>query len=154
MRPSKIDYFMTIAQVVSTRGTCIRRQVGCVLIDFHDHIMSTGYNGVPKGMPHCIDEPCSGADCESGQGLELCEAIHAEQNALLQCKDTNFIKACYTTVFPCMHCIKLLMNTSCNEIFYMNTYTNMEKSAKRWLQSNDYRKMTIVPLKYIIKEIE
>lgn len=136
MRISKNDYFMLMAQVVSLRGTCKRRQVGCVLVNIHDHVMATGYNGVAKGMQHCIDFPCPGADCLSGQGLDLCEAIHAEQNALLQCSDVLKIKDCFTTTFPCIHCLKLLMNTSCNNIYYLQPYSGAEISFIMWSKAN------------------
>jgi dCMP deaminase len=153
IRPDKVEYFTLLAQVVAMRSTCPRRQVGCILVDYNDEVMSTGYNGTPKGMPHCIDKPCPGARKKSGIGLDLCEAVHAEQNALLQCKNTRQIKACYTTTFPCVHCIKLLMNTSCSCIYFLNSYKNMNESIIKWRESDPLRKVNIVPIKYIIKEL-
>ena len=80
-------YFLKMAHLVSERGTCARRKVGCILVNSKKHVIATGYNGVSSNQEHCIDNPCKGARLKSGQGLDLCEAIHAEQNALLQCKD-------------------------------------------------------------------
>ena len=122
MRLGIDDYFTNMATVVALRSTCARRAVGCVLVDEHNHVLATGYNGVARLRPHCIDVPCPGATCKTGQGLELCEAIHAEQNALLQCKDVFKIYAAYCTTAPCAHCVKLLSNTSCQEIVFIQSY--------------------------------
>ena len=151
-RISKPDWFMLMTQVISMRATCSRRQVGCVLVDNHDNVISTGYNGVARGMLHCTEYPCPGADCLSGQGLDLCEAIHAEQNALLQCSDVNKIKDCYTSTFPCVHCIKLLMNTSCLNIYYHEPYPGMEQGNKLWLKSSSNRLIFSTWKKYYIEE--
>jgi dCMP deaminase len=153
-RISKPNYFMAMAQVVQMRSTCIRRNVGCVLVDNYDNVMSTGYNGVARGMAHCIDKPCPGARSKSGQGLDLCEAIHAEQNALLQCKDVTKIKDCFTTTAPCIHCIKLLMNTCCSNIYYLNPYGDMDRISGLWLGSSPFRKMIMLPLTYTVQELK
>ena len=142
MREPIDNYFMKIANVVATRGTCIRRQVGCVLINARNHIIATGYNGVAKDFPHCIDEPCKGADGKSGEKLGECEAIHAEQNAMLQCKNIYGIETCYSTVSPCIHCVKLLLNTSCTKIVFNEEYPHpdarvlWEKAGREWIQLN------------------
>ena len=132
MRPDTDAYFLTLAAVVATRGTCARRQVGCVLVDGDRHVLATGYNGPPSGEPHCTDQPCAGAGQASGAGLELCEAIHAEQNALLQCRDVREVLACYTTVFPCAHCLKLLLNTGCRHVVYRADYPGGVALRARW----------------------
>jgi dCMP deaminase len=126
MRPSKHQTFLDIAQTVSEQATCIRRNVGCVLVNSKNHILATGYNGVPSGAAHCLDLPCAGSDFPSGEGLDSCEAIHAEQNALLQCKDIYDIEKCYCTVSPCMTCIKLLLNTSCSILIFPTLYIDTE----------------------------
>ena len=122
MRLSVDEYFCTIATVVALRSTCVRRAVGCVLVDKRNRVLATGYNGVASGRPHCIDAPCPGAGFRLGAGLELCEAIHAEQNALLQCRNTDAVYAAYCTTAPCIHCVKLLSNTQCQEIIYIQAY--------------------------------
>ena len=145
MRPTKDEYFIAMAHLVATRSTCLRRSVGCVLVDANGHVLATGYNGVAAGQPHCNHEEayttptmrgtelrvwhphvCKGATHSSGTGLEHCEAIHAEQNALLQCHDVQKIHTCYVTHSPCITCAKLLMNTSCLRVVYSEPYTHVE----------------------------
>lgn len=128
-------YFHAMANLVATRGTCARRKVGCVLVDKRNHVLATGYNGPPSGFPHCIDTPCTGAHQKSGEGLELCQAVHAEQNALLQCHDVYAIQTAYCTTAPCIHCIKLLLNTSCERVVFANDYPHSEASKALWEQA-------------------
>lgn len=120
------DAFMGVAYVLSLRSTCIRRNVGCVLIDKRNHILATGYNGNAAGDPHCIDKPCAGANLASGTGLDRCEAIHAEQNALEQCSNVWAIETLYCTTIPCMHCAKMLRNTSLKRVVYIDSYPDAE----------------------------
>jgi dCMP deaminase len=126
------EYFMTIANVVMLRASCARRRVGCVLVDAQGRILATGYNGPPTGVPNCTEHPCAGAAAASGEALDLCQAIHAEQNALLQCSDSDRIWACYTTTSPCAHCVKLLANTGCTRIVYGTAYGDVDDSKKFW----------------------
>lgn len=123
-RESKEQYFMKIAKLVSSRATCPRRSVGCVIVNSHNHIKATGFNGVPKNYPHCIDRPCGGQDSASGQNLNCCMATHAEQNALLQCGNVMDIHAIYVTTSPCITCAKLIANTSCQMVFYGEKYSD------------------------------
>ena len=79
--------------------------------------------------------PAKEQNYKSGEGLEKCEAIHAEQNAILQCKNTELIEKAYITLSPCVTCVKLLLNTSCKEIVYLEDYVN--KDAERiWKNAN------------------
>lgn len=135
MRPSKDETWLTVAHVIAKRGTCARRQVGCVLVDAKGDVLSTGYNGVARGMGHCTDTPCDGVSYPSGQGLDKCAAIHAEQNALMQCRDVQAIDVAYITVSPCLHCVKMLMNTGCRHIVFAQPYTGSEESQKLWEKS-------------------
>jgi dCMP deaminase len=130
-RPNKDAYFLAMASLVSLRATCRRRRVGCVLVDANNHVLATGYNGVARGRDHCLDRPCPGADFKPGLGLDQCEAIHAEQNAMLQCKDTQSIETAYITVSPCVTCVKLLMNTSCKRIVFIEPYVH-NQAAELW----------------------
>lgn len=134
MRPSKEEYFSAMAQLVSQRGTCARRKVGAVLVDSQGHVLSTGYNGVAQGFSHCSEdhESCPGVGYQSGEGLDKCGAIHAEQNALLQCKNPQEIDTVYTTTSPCIHCVKLLLNTPCKRIIFTDEYPH-EEPKKLWL---------------------
>lgn len=136
MRISHDEYFMEIAKVVAKRSACLHRQVGCVLVDKDNHILSTGYNGPPVGVTHCT--AC--ARQESGRDLYTCDAVHAEMNALLQCSDVGKIRTAYITITPCQICTRLLMNTSCNLIVYGGIYTNdsFEAFRKMW-HADHYR---------------
>ena len=115
---------MKIAQAISERSTCARRQVGCVLTDRNGRVLSMGHNGVPRGHHHCTERPCGGQGFASGQGLEACQAIHAEQNALMFCSDIEKIHACYVTTSPCEHCSKMLLNTGVKIIIVGSWYDN------------------------------
>lgn len=123
-RESKDEYFLKIAKLVSTRSTCPRRSVGCVITNKYSHIKATGYNGVPRNFPHCTDKPCGGESQESSKGLSSCMATHAEQNALLQCDNVMDIETIYITTSPCITCAKLIANTSCKEVIYSEEYTD------------------------------
>lgn len=133
MRLSKDRHFIAIARLVAQQTTCPRRAVGCVLVDEHQRILATGYNGVPAGAKHCIDSPCPGANQVSGEGLHLCEAIHAEQNAILLLSNPFVVKKAYVTTFPCDGCIKLLLGTSCETIVYHEPYPS--RAFDRWLDA-------------------
>ena len=126
---------MSIAHEISKRSTCVRRDVGCVLTDKHGRILSVGHNGVPRGMPHCIDNPCEGADQLSGHHLDKCLAMHAEMNALLFCEDIMKVNTCYSTVSPCIQCIKALMQSSCHMIVYETCYDL--QPLKLWNAANN-----------------
>lgn len=128
-RPSADAYFLAIAFLAATRGTCIRRRVGCVLVNERRHILATGYNGVARGRVHCISSPCAGSNFASGHGLDKCEAIHAEQNALLQCRDVYAVDTVFCTHSPCITCTKLLLNTGAKRIVFANEYPHAEARA-------------------------
>lgn len=129
-RHSWDQFFMNVAKECATMGTCVRRQVGCVLVDERRVIIGTGFNGPPHGFPHCRyveSARCPGAGAPSGQGLDQCLALHAEQNALAHCSDKQRIHTCYTTVSPCASvCIKELLQTSCRRIVFLEEYSQPE----------------------------
>lgn len=129
-RPSNDQYYMAMAHLVASRGTCIRRKVGAVLIDQHNRVLSTGFNGVAPGAPHCIDSPCGGHDAPSGTGLSKCRSSHAEAAALLHCPDVYKIKTLYVTTSPCADCVKLLLLTSCERIVFSEEYA--DQTGKNW----------------------
>jgi dCMP deaminase len=126
MRPTYDEYFMRIAKIVATRSTCLRRQVGSVIVK-DNHLLSTGYNGPPKGMKHCDETGCmrEKLNIPRGERHELCRGLHAEQNAIIQAavfgisiKDGTI----YTTHFPCSVCAKMLVNAELKEIVYEESY--------------------------------
>lgn len=110
-RPSYDLWFMDVARVVSERSTCARRAVGAVVVDETNHILSTGYNGVPSGMTHCTQSPCAGATYGEGRGLDVCQALHAEQNAIARLQDVRHAHTLYCTTAPCVMCTKLILAT-------------------------------------------
>jgi dCMP deaminase len=124
IRDTRNQYFLKIAGLVASRATCPRRSVGCVIINHYGHIKATGYNGVPKGFPHCINTPCGGQDSTTGTNLDSCMATHAEQNALLQCDNTMEIDTIYLTTSPCITCAKLIANTGCKTVIYSEQYAD------------------------------
>ena len=135
-RPSLDEWGILLAKLVSTRATCMRRAVGCVLVDENGAVLATGYNGVASQMPHCNEgHPCLGAASPSGTNLDACQAIHAEQNALLQCADVNAIDTAYVTCTPCITCTKLLMNTECSRIIAAEKYAHDDEARKLWEDS-------------------
>jgi len=125
-RPSNDEYFMSMAELVSQRSTCVRRKVGAVVVK-DKHILSTGYNGSPKGTKHCEELGCirDQMNIPSGTRHELCRGVHAEQNAVAQAayfgvsvKDATI----YTTTFPCSMCAKILINSGIREVVYNTGY--------------------------------
>ena len=149
MRPTLDQYLMSLAELAATRTTCIRRGVGCVLTNQRGHVLATGYNGVASGLPHCVngaqqglfESNQSGSACIGHHlppGQDSCEAIHAEQNALLQCRDQWSIDTAYVTLSPCKACLKLLLNTSCRRIVFLEEHTDPMpkglwlKAGKQW----------------------
>ncbi len=129
-------YFCNLVKDVALRGSCIRRKTGCILVDEHNHIVATGYNGRPRGFTECLVQHCDGAFEPSGQGLDKCEAIHAEANALIQCRDTESITTAYCTTAPCIHCVKMLINTSLKRIVFIEDYPHSQISRELCLQAN------------------
>lgn len=124
MRPSKNEYFLEIAKVVASRSTCLKRKVGCVLVK-DNRILTTGYNGQVKGFEHCSDIGCAREGIASGSHQELCRAIHAEQNAIIQAAIHGISieeAICYCTHQPCITCLKMLANASIYEIHYLYSY--------------------------------
>ena len=134
-RISKDHYFMKIAEVVSMRSTCIKRKVGSVLVK-DSHILSTGYNGSPSGFKHCTPETCVRQNLKSGEKPELCRGVHAEINCIIQAaihgtsiQGNNIL---YSTHFPCMSCLKLIINAGIKKLVYKEGY-NMENKIKEEL---------------------
>ena len=124
-RPDWDTYFLQIAQLASSRATCVRRKVGCVLVDSRNHIVSIGYNGVPSKFNHCIDFPCKGSDSPSGSDLENCLAVHAEVNAFLHLTSQDILTA-YLTVCPCISCTKMICNSTVKRVVATEWYVHPE----------------------------
>jgi len=121
------SYFMEIARVVASRSTCLRRQIGAVIVK-GKQIVSTGYNGAPAGHPHCIEVGCARQDVPSGQRSELCRAAHAEQNAInFAARHGIAIEGAtlYTTTYPCSWCAKSIVNAGIARVVYLDDYPDL-----------------------------
>ena len=125
-RPSWDEYFMAIAEQVAGRSTCIRRQIGAVLVK-DKRMLATGYNGVPAGLAHCDEVGClrEQRGIPSGTQHELCRGIHAEQNAVIQAAKHGIAidgATAYCTHQPCVLCAKILINSGITAIVYKHAY--------------------------------
>jgi len=125
-RPSWDEYFMEITKLVATRSTCLRRQVGAILVK-DKKILTTGYNGAPSQLPHCLDRGClrEQMGIPSGERHELCRGLHAEQNAIIQAAyhGVNIQGATlYCTNHPCIICTKMIINAGIKRVVYLDGY--------------------------------
>lgn len=125
-RPSWDEYFMSIAEQVAGRSTCIRRACGAVLVK-DKRILATGYNGAPAGLAHCDEVGClrEQRGIASGSHHELCRAIHAEQNAVVQAARHGIAiggATVYCTHQPCVMCAKILLNAGVVDIVFRDPY--------------------------------
>jgi dCMP deaminase len=125
-RPSWDDYFVQITLQVATRSTCMRRQVGAVIVKGR-RILSTGYNGAPVGFPHCDETGClrEQLGIPSGERQEICRGLHAEQNAIIQGALHGISVAeadIYTTHQPCITCAKMIINAGIRRVIAVNSY--------------------------------
>ena len=126
-RIDKENYYLDIAETVLERSTCLRRCYGAIIVK-NDEIVSTGYNGAPRGRKNCMDLGyCTreAMNVPSGERYELCRSVHAEMNALIQCakegistKNTEI----YVTHFPCINCTKALLQAGIVKITYKANY--------------------------------
>ena len=132
---------MEISKIVAKRSTCLRRHVGAVLVK-DKSIISTGYNGTPRGLPHCLDIGCLREEMNvpSGERHELCRGLHAEQNAIIQAAYHGVnIKGSimFCTNQPCLICTKMLINAGIKKIIYLDGYP--DKLAEEMLGMADIK---------------
>jgi dCMP deaminase len=130
MQRKRIDsdrMYMDIAYVVAKRSSCLRRQVGAVLV-VNKHIVSTGYNGAPKGVKSCLEkDTCMREGVVSGTKLEYCMAAHAEANAIAQAAYHGIATegaTIYTIFMPCSFCAKIIINAGIKEVVYEEEYAD------------------------------
>lgn len=118
---------MEVASVVAKRSTCLRRQIGAILVK-DKRILATGYNGAPSGLPHCLDIGCAREHVPSGERQELCRALHSEQNALVQAARYGIPvngSTVYVTTAPCSVCAKMLINAGIVRVVYGAEYPDL-----------------------------
>ena len=131
IRPNKDEYYLNIAAAVSRRSTCIRRQYGAVIVN-NDEIVSTGYNGAPRGEPNCCDTGiCHRIGCTHNDGnYNSCCSVHAEMNAMLSASRSEMIGATlYLASFendkviaaePCPVCKRMIKNAGITAVIGTN----------------------------------
>jgi len=125
-RPSWDEYFSSIAELVATRSTCLRRKVGAVVVK-NKQVLATGYNGAPSGITHCDVKGCLREELKvpSGERHEICRALHAEQNAFLQAArhgvslESGIL---YITTQPCSICAKMIINVGIKKVVFAGDY--------------------------------
>ncbi|MBU0571802.1 MAG: cytidine/deoxycytidylate deaminase family protein [Candidatus Omnitrophica bacterium] len=125
-RPAWDEYFINIARLVSSRSTCLRRNVGAVIVK-NKQVLTTGYNGAPAGVKHCDEIGCmrEKMGVPSGERHELCRALHAEQNAFLQAARHGISldgATMYMTTQPCSICAKMIINAGIKKIIFEGDY--------------------------------
>jgi dCMP deaminase len=139
-RPSWEEYFIEIAKVVSTRSTCLRRRYGAVIVK-DNVIVSTGYNGAPRGSANCVDRGiCRRKELNvpAGERYELCEAVHAEQNAIIngspeRMKDGSIYIAGFEEDSsaaegkPCLLCKRMIRNAQISQVVYLSKDASIVK---------------------------
>ncbi len=138
-RPTVDEYFMAMAELAGSRSTCLRRKVGAVIVK-DKQVLSTGYNGAPKELPHCEEVGCrrKKMKVKSGTRHELCRGVHAEQNAVIQAAVFGVsVKnaTLYCTHHPCVLCMKILINADIKRVVYKEGYPD-ELSKEMLEESN------------------
>lgn len=152
-RVSKHNYYLDIAETVSERSTCIRKRYGAIIVK-NDVIISTGYNGSPRGRKNCSDiGHCTREQMgiPRGERYELCRSVHSEANAIIAASRENMLGAslymCCTDPFTgeivpntnsCMMCKKLIINAGIEKIYIRDTKDSFrEISASEWIENDD-----------------
>jgi len=127
-RPSWDEYWMNIVEQVGKRSTCMRRNIGAVIVK-DNIIVSTGFNGSPRGLPHCIEIGCLRDELKipSGTMHEVCRGVHAEQNAIIRGDPLRMDGATlYVNAKPCKICAKMIVNAGVKRVVYLEIYPDNE----------------------------
>ena len=133
-RPSIDEYFIEIAAVIAKRSTCLRNKVGALFVR-DKRILTTGYNGAPAGLDHCDIMGCAREGVASGTRHELCRAVHAEQNAIIQAALHGISiegATLYCTHQPCILCAKMMINARIKKVVYVHAYP--DETALQFLE--------------------
>jgi dCMP deaminase len=131
-RPEWDEYFLNIAKVVASRSNCIKRKVAAIIVK-DKRVISTGYNGTPRGARNCDEGGCPRCNsmAESGTALEECLCSHGEENAIIQAAyHGTSVKGAtlYTTFAPCLLCTKMIINSGIVEVVYNEEYALNERA--------------------------
>ena len=138
-RPSWDEYFMEIAEVVAKRSNCSRRHVAAVIVK-DNLLLSTGYNGTPRGVQNCFDGGCPrcSGHAPSGTSLDECLCVHAEQNAICQAARYGVNvggSTIYITLSPCLTCAKLIINAGIAEVVYGGDFPAFRDAVKEMFKA-------------------
>ena len=137
MRPTWEEYFIKIAKLVASRSNCLSRHVGAIVVK-DKMIVSTGYNGTPRGIKNCDEGGCKRCNdrkegkIKSGEKLDECVCVHAEENALLQAAYNGVSvkgSTLYTSFCPCRYCTKHIINAGVKKVYYSDEY-NLDEISK------------------------
>lgn len=122
-RPTWDQYFMKIADIARRRSNCMKTSVGAVIVNEDNRVVSTGYNGTPKGIPSCYKMGCHRCNNNEGKQLDQCLCLHAEESAIIEVGigKTNGCRL-YTTYYPCFSCAKIIIQAGIKRIYYMDEY--------------------------------
>lgn len=131
-RPDWDEYFMDIARVVSSRGNCSRRKVAAVIVSDR-RVISTGYNGTPRGIENCFEGGCPrcASSSPSGENLGECICAHAEENAIVQAAYHGIAvreSTLYCLLSPCLMCTKMIINSGIKEVVFETEYHFTEQA--------------------------
>ncbi|MCO5565567.1 hypothetical protein L7F22_019241 [Adiantum nelumboides] len=140
LRPSWDTYFLSLCTLASLRSNCMKRRVGAVLVR-NNRVLSTGYNGTPRGLINCADGGCSRCNgaAAGGTALDECLCLHAEENALLECgrerggADGTVL---YCNTCPCLRCAVKIVQTGVREVVYQLAYSMDDRSRKIFQEAN------------------
>jgi len=138
-RVSRDEAYLRMALAIAQRSTCLDKQVGCIITNDWNEVIASGYNGAPRGYSHCIDNGTCWKDLYDNP--DRCPSAHAEQNALIQCKTPNKIHTIYCTLSPCITCVRMILNTTCTRLVFINEHRHTEPKdlwlrmpGKEWIQ--------------------
>ncbi|KAI0913866.1 cytidine deaminase-like protein [Ustulina deusta] len=140
LRPSWDSYFMALASLAARRCNCMKRAVGCVLVDSKRRVISTGYNGTPRNLTNCMEggcPRCNSGDVASGVSLATCLCLHAEENALLEAgreriRDGSML---YCNTCPCLTCSIKIVQVGISEVIYSQGYSMDGETARIFLSA-------------------
>jgi dCMP deaminase len=127
-RPSWDEYWMNVVEMISKRSTCLRHNIGSVIVK-DNIIVSTGFNGAPRGLPHCSEIGCirDKLGIKSGERIEICRGVHAEANAIIRGDPLRMDGATlYVNAKPCKTCAKMVINAGIKRVVYMDYYPEEE----------------------------
>lgn len=127
MRPNIHKYYIQIALLAATRASCPKRQVGAVITDENNRVLSIGYNGPPRKLPSCLEVPCGGETKN-----HPCIAAHAEISAIASCRDLQSARNIYVSCSPCISCTQALMSTKIENLYFAEFHKTWELSKTIW----------------------